>query len=99
MSAVMKALSVLGLTVVTALVVPDTAQADDGRFDWLESRIDRAENRRDRSTDHGELDVIEDRIDRAEDRGDAAGNDRYQFIDDRERYTWRRYHRNDGGAD
>jgi Ni/Co efflux regulator RcnB len=90
MSVFIKTLPAFGLMAMAVLAVPQAAQADDGRRDWLESRADRAENRYDRKTDHGAADRFEDRVDRAEDRGDAAGYDRYQAIDNRERRTWRR---------
>ena len=40
------------------------------RLDYIEDRIDRREDRRDRAVNHGPRDRLEDRIDRRENRWD-----------------------------
>lgn len=59
-----------------------------GRWDRIEDRIDRRENRLDERVTHGPRDRIEDVVDRWEDRRDRAGKPVPRRINRHERRSW-----------
>ncbi|MFV2052226.1 hypothetical protein [Aliiroseovarius sp. YM-037] len=78
-------IAALAGTVSTASVaVAETG----GRWDRIEDRIDRRENRIDERVTHGRRDRIEDVVDRWEDRRDRAGLPTPGRINRHERRSW-----------
>jgi len=75
--------------VLIGMTLPAAAGSNHPKWDRIEDRIDRLENRRDERVNHGPRDRIEDRLDRWEDRRDRNGKPVPKFMHRWERHSWK----------